>query len=207
MSVFLKIDPENPETEVLEEPARILREGGVVIIPTETVYGIAAVYNQTKAIKRIYQIKKRSIDKSLTIHLRKTSEIQTFAKEVNDSAKRIIERLLPGPLTLILKGKQGLTIGIRVPRNLVFEKLSERVGEPLVATSANLSGAADPTRISEIDHDLLSEADCVIDSGPTTFEGPSTVIDLTKNPPCVRRAGAVPRGQIEEVLGWVATSG
>ncbi len=168
-----------------EEAAAVIKKGGLVVVPTDTLYAISASALNEEAVKRVFAAKGRDFNKPISIIVHDIGEIGKYAETV-----RGIERYLPGPYTLLLKRRIGtlpdvLTagqdkIGIRIPDHPIPVKLAGLCG-PITATSANLSGGKNPTRIEEV----TVKADLAIDDGPTKLGGPSTIVDLSEGRPKV----------------------
>ncbi|MSQ14976.1 MAG: threonylcarbamoyl-AMP synthase [Dehalococcoidia bacterium] len=184
----------------LEKAATLLRDGGVVAFPTDTVYGLGAHFLNARAIRRIYLIKGRSEKKPLQLILSDVSEVETVADEVPDIFWQLAARFLPGGLTLVLKKSDRVpltvtagvaTVAIRVPDNNVALDLVKRAGIPLAATSANRSGRPSMTTARDVLNELGRCLDAVVDGGPAKLGRDSTVLDLTQSPPRILREGAI----------------
>lgn len=193
---YIKINAENPEKEKIEMALDVLRDGGVLIYPTDTVYGLGANATNEKSIQKIFSIKKRAAGKPISICLSKVEDIKKVAF-LNKTSEKIIKKILPGPLTLILKKKEHISsiltghsnkIGIRIPDNLICQKLAMEF--PITTTSANISGKKVPQSAEEAQNQLGDKVDLIIDTGPSTNPLASTVVDLTYSPPRVLREGA-----------------
>lgn len=197
----LKIDPDNPEPGLIRSAARLIRSGKLVAFPTETVYGIAAKFSDKKAIERLYRVKGRERGKPFTVHIADTGMIEKMGCRVTRSARRLIDRFWPGPLTVILGSKGGQKTGFRMPANKVALELIKAAGVPVVAPSANISGKAPPTDARGVLSGLGGSIELVIDSGPASVGVESTVVDLTVTPPAVLREGAISAGEIFRVIG------
>jgi len=193
---LIKINPENPETAKIEMAREILRQGGTLVYPTDTVYGLAANIFHEKAVLNIYEIKKRSKDKPISICLSQTQDIKTVA-QLSPDLEKIIQEILPGSYTLILNKNENLQsrvtagtdkIGIRIPNNLICRELSRKF--PITTTSANISGHQPPLSAREAQKELDDKPDMILDSGPCSGGVSSTVVDLTVTPPRIVREGA-----------------
>ncbi len=145
---IVKVDPFNPDENYLKEAASILARGGLVIIPTETVYGIAANMADNQAIERLSLIKKRPQDKPFSLHINEKEKIEYFTRDMPIGAYKLIGKFWPGPLTLILKGIDQSTVGLRMPDNAVALKIISSLGNPVALPSANLSGRPAPENSS-----------------------------------------------------------
>lgn len=187
----VKIDPKRPDKKIIASAADIVKKGGLVVFPTETVYGIAANLLDDKAITKLYEVKNRPRSKPFTAHISGIKMIEKMSCKVTRGAKALIDRFWPGPLTIILKSENGKKIGFRMPANRIALEFIKAVGAPIAASSANLSGKAAPTSTEEILKDLEGKVDMVLDAGLTDIGLESTVIDLTAEPPKVLREGAI----------------
>ena len=191
VTVVLKVDPRRPDAAAIACGARVIREGGLVGFPTETVYGLAANRSDRKAIDRVYAVKKRSRGKPLTVHISDTAMVRMMGCRLTGSAKVLAEKFWPGPLTIVLKSASGRKIGFRMPANKVALRLIAASRVPVVAPSANLSGTRPPTSASAVLKGLGGTIDLVIDGGRTTVGIESTVIDVSVSPAVILREGAI----------------
>lgn len=175
---------------------KIVKNGGIIIFPTDTVYGIGTYFSNKKGIEKIYKIKKRDKSKKIAYLIGYKKDIKKFVKKINFPAKLLMKKFWPGPLTLILKEKNS-TIGVRMPANIISLQILRRVG-PLATTSANLSGEKSPATFQEISQELLRKVDLVIDAGQV--EGvPSTVIEVGQQIKIIRE-GKIKLKLIEKIL-------
>lgn len=197
----VKIDPKRPDRDKIGSAAKAIREGKLVAFPTETVYGIAVNALDEKAVGKLYDIKKRPKNKPFTIHIADIGMIESLGCALTKDALCLISRFWPGPLTIILKSKDGKVLGFRIPANTVALELIKASGVPIVAPSANLSGKAAPTSADEVLKDLDGSIDVILDSGPTEVGIESTIVDLTVVPPKILREGAISREKLMKVLG------
>ena len=195
----LEIDPKDPQGAVLKYCAEVIRRGGLVVFPTETVYGIAANYLDKKAIGRLYKVKERSRTKPFTVHVAEIAAIKRMGCKIGKEAKALMNKFWPGPLTIILKSKTGASIGFRMPANRVALGLIRKAAVPVAAPSANLGGNKAPVSAQEALRDLDGKADIVIDAGPSEIGIESTVVDMTVVPPRVLREGAI---SAQELMRW-----
>lgn len=196
---IVKVDQANPDINFIKEAADILKNGGLVIMPTETVYGIAANMMDEKAVERLYEIKQRPKDKPFSVHIEEKLRIEDFARAIPPAAYKLIDKFWPGPLTLILKSKDKGNIGLRMPDNEVALRVIAQAGVPIVCPSANLSGKQAPKNFKEAIKDLEGLVDFAIDSGNTKLGIESSVVDLTIEPLQVTREGAIKKEDIERV--------
>ncbi|MBQ3431683.1 MAG: threonylcarbamoyl-AMP synthase [Clostridia bacterium] len=196
----------------LSEAAAMIRNGGIVAMPTETVYGLAANALDAEAVGKIYAAKGRQSDNPLIVHIANLSDWGKLVKSIPPKAKLLADRFWPGPLTIILKKSEivpdivsgGLdTVAVRMPKNKIAFRFIKECGVPLAAPSANLSGAPSPTKFSHVKHDLDGKVDGMIDGGDCMVGVESTVITLADEVPVILRPGRVTAEQIERVIGKV----
>lgn len=168
---------------LINKAAQIIRDGGLVGFPTETVYGIAADPVNKKAVSRLNKIKKRPKGKPYTIHIAYKKDVYRYVNSISPFAKKLIKQYWPGPLTLLLKDKRGRKIGFRMPDNPIALALIRAVGRPIIAPSANISGQPSPVQAE----DVCKGLDLVLNGGPTKYRKDSTILDLTVTPPRIIR--------------------
>lgn len=181
----------------IRQAVRVLRQGGVIIFPTETVYGLGAAQTNPRAQRRIFQLKGRPKNKPLIVHIAKKSALQVFASHVPPLARKLAREFWPGPLTLVLQARSRKTIALRMPNHPVALALIRAAG-PLAAPSANFSGEKPPTRVSEIPVALIRQVDLILDAGPTSVRVPSTIIDFTRKTPRLLRLGALSKQELQK---------
>lgn len=198
----LKVDPRKPENEAIEKAAKVLQLGGIVVYPTETLYGLGANIMDTGSIERLFEIKGRRDDKPVSIAFRDVEQAEKYAV-FNKTAKRLAQFMLPGPLTMVLPARINLgdmfggdRMAVRVPSGAVAHAILEKTRFPVTATSANISGQADPVCAKDAIGQIGDKVDLVLDGGDCEHGKPSTVVDLTKEEPIFLREGAVPRSRI-----------
>lgn len=200
------------ESVWLSEAEKILKEGGLVAIPTETVYGLAANALDEGAAARIYEAKGRPSDNPLIVHIADMDMMDELVSELPDTALRLAERFWPGPLTMILPKSPkvpygttgGLdTVAIRMPSHPVARKLIHKTHIPLAAPSANTSGRPSPTRAEHVFDDLNGKIEMILDDGPVGIGIESTIIDLSGETPMLLRPGYITREMLSEVIGTV----
>ena len=194
---------ENERKNVLEFLKEEILNGKIIICGTDTLYGISANALNENAVKKVYEIKRRDFSKPLSICVKDKEDIEKYAY-VNDLAKKIIDKFLPGALTIILKKKQIIPdvvakdyIGIRIPDEDIIRELSV---VPLTTTSANISGKESPTSIDEIDREVLEKVDYVVDIGKCKHSKPSTIIKIEDDKIIPIREGVIPISEIIEAL-------
>jgi tRNA threonylcarbamoyl adenosine modification protein (Sua5/YciO/YrdC/YwlC family) len=196
---IVKVNPQKPAEVYLKEAAQIISKGGLVIIPTETVYGIAADMSNANALDRLYEIKKRPRDKPFSLHIEEKSKVEEFAQEIPISAYKLMYRFWPGPLTLILKSKNQGTVGLRMPDNEIAKRVIALAGVPVACPSANLSGRAAPVNFQDAIRGMNGLVDFAIDAGNTRLGLESSIVDLTSGHAQVIREGAINKEDILKV--------
>lgn len=184
----------------LERAARILRAGGLVAFPTETVYGLGAKALDRRAIARLYRAKRRARNKPCTIMIADRRAVRRMGCRVTPAASRVMERFWPGPLTVILKARSGKRVGFRVPRHSIALKLVRLVRVPLAVPSANISGTRAPKTAGAVARQLAGVIDLILDGGRADIGIASTVVDLTAAPRVLRK-GAITEAEIRAVYG------
>ncbi|MBN2831300.1 MAG: threonylcarbamoyl-AMP synthase [Candidatus Omnitrophica bacterium] len=197
---IVRIDPKHIKEEYIHEAAHILNSGGLVILPTETVYGIGANMLNQKAVARLYEIKKRPKDKPFSIHIAKKDKVEDFARVIPVSAYKLMDKFWPGPLTLILRVIKGATVGLRMPDNEIALKVISQVHDPVVLPSANLSGNPAPSDFEQAIGDLEGLVDFAIDAGEANLGIESSIVDLSKDKPDFLRIGAIKKEDLERVI-------
>ena len=211
-TVMLKVDAQEPDIEKVRAAARIIRKGGLVAFPTETVYGLGADALNSKAVKGLFEAKKRPMDNPPIIHVENVNDVYKLAKHIPMKADKLMKEFWPGPLTLILKRSESVpditvagldTVAIRMPQNAVALILIRESRCPLAAPSANLAGKPSPTTAVHVLEDLNGRIDAILDGGKTRIGVESTVIDLSVDPPMVLRPGGTVIEELTRVLGEV----
>jgi len=203
----VKIDPKNPDYNIIKEAALIIKQGGLVIYPTETCYGLAANALDPKAVKRVYEVKGRPYNKPLSIAVSDLEMAKRYAY-FTPEAEKLVKELLPGPLTIALPKKPEIPdivnpdrIAIRIPNNLIAILLIKEAGIPITATSANKTGDPPPYNINDAINSLVGSVDFVIDAGQLPKVQPSTIVDFTEKPyPLITRVGPIPPSKILKIL-------
>ena len=199
------------ESEI-SKAAKIIRSGGLVAIPTETVYGLAANALDGKAVSKIFVAKGRPMDNPLIVHIASVDDIENLVSEFPEKAHLLAKHFWPGPLTMILPKSKiipdevsaGLeTVAVRFPSNKTAQKIIAESGVPLAAPSANSSGYPSPTEASHVKEDLFGKIDAIVDGGKCNVGVESTVITLASDVPRLLRPGAVTLEQIKDVIGEV----
>jgi tRNA threonylcarbamoyl adenosine modification protein (Sua5/YciO/YrdC/YwlC family) len=196
---ILNIDPDNPQPEHIIKAAEVLKQGGIIAFPTETVYGLGADFFNKKAVKKLYEIKQRPQDKPFTVQIADLQDIERFECEISPLARELIERFWPGPLTLIFDTAKSGKVGIRMPNNIIALELIRQSNTLIAAPSANMSGHRPPKEAKEVIDQFKDKVDLILDGGETQLGKESTVIDLTVFPYRIARSGVIPKEKIIEV--------
>lgn len=202
---MLKIDALSTNEKVIRLGARILREGGLVAFPTETVYGIGANCLDEKALERLYKVKNRPVNKPFTIHISHVDSIREAQCEITKFAEKLIKTFWPGPLTIIFKFENG-KLGFRMPANSVAKALISKSGVPVAAPSANISGDKPPTNAKDIIRTMEGKIDLILDAGETEHGEESTIVDTSVTPYKIVRSGALREEKINEVWKSVVSN-
>ena len=199
--------------DALYRAAEIIKNGGLVAIPTETVYGLGASALADEAVARIFTVKGRPQDNPLIIHVHGAEALEQWCEDVPQAACELAERFWPGPLTMVLKKKACVpdrvtagmpTVGVRCPDHPATLKIIELAGVPIAAPSANISGKPSPTTAEHVRHDIDGMVDAIVDGGDCRVGLESTIIDLSVTPPRLLRPGGVSLEQLQAVLGEVS---
>lgn len=197
----------------VEQAAAILTRGGLLGIPTETVYGLGANGLDPEAVAHIFEAKGRPQDNPLILHVPSAQWLERYCQHIPDAAYTLAERFWPGPLTMILERKPvvpdvvtaGLdTVGMRCPAHPVCRAIIAAAGVPVAAPSGNTSGRPSPTNMADMLEDMEGKIDGIVDGGPCSVGVESTIIDLTEQPPRLLRPGGVTLEELRDALGEVA---
>ncbi len=184
----------------IRRAAAVLRRGGLVCHPTDTVYGVAANALLPDAVARLYVVKERPRDRAIPLLLGDASDVERLARDIPDLAYRLMQQFWPGGLTIVLRAQPHIpdivtagsgSVALRLPDHVTPRALARELGAPLAATSANLSGRPSPRTAADVLADLNGRVEMVLDGGPCPGGVDSTVIDVTCDPPRVLRTGAI----------------
>ncbi|NLK21832.1 MAG: threonylcarbamoyl-AMP synthase [Epulopiscium sp.] len=212
-TIIRMIDPNNIDLEIIKESANIIKSGGLVAFPTETVYGLGANALNEKSIKKIFSAKGRPSDNPLIVHISSIKELSLLVCAIPDNARILVEKFWPGPLTLVFPKSEAIpeaitgglsTVAIRFPRNEIARRLIEYSGVPIAAPSANTSGKPSPTRASHVIEDLDGKVDMILDGGSVEVGLESTVVDISGEIPMVLRPGGITIEMLKEVMGNIS---
>jgi L-threonylcarbamoyladenylate synthase len=211
-TVMLKVDSQKPDIEKVRVAAKIIRKGGLVAFPTETVYGLGADALNPKAVLALFKAKKRPIDNPPIVHIENIHDVYRLAEQIPPTADQLMSEFWPGPLTLVFKRSKNVpdltvaglsTIAIRMPQHPVALALIRESKCPIAAPSANLAGKPSPTSANHVFNDLNGRIDAILDGGPTRIGVESTVLDLSVDPALVLRPGGTPLEALRKILGDV----
>lgn len=200
MAEIIVIDKKRPLADQLDKALKLLEEGESIAIPTDTLYGLAALLSDENAVKEVYKIKKRDIKNPIPILIDSLSSLDLYAREILPYAKNLAKMFWPGPLTMIFKPTQLVPpiicserdgVGIRVSDNKIVDFFMSKVGV-ITGTSANLSGGADPINAQIVNEQIGNKIKLIVDSGPSLLKKGSTVIDVREKFPELIREGVVP---------------
>ncbi len=206
---ILKIDPVNPQPARIKEAAWLIREGRLVAFPTDTVYGLGADAFNEEAVERVFEVKRRSKDKPLSIFVCDFADVEPLAEDISSPALMLAGYFWPGALTLIFKAGREVPgfltsgsnkVGIRIPNDKISLALVKAAGTPLTGSSANLSGKPELLTAAEVERELGGSIELIVDGGGTDRRECSTVIDVSNGQPRVLRWGVVSRAMVQEVL-------
>jgi tRNA threonylcarbamoyl adenosine modification protein (Sua5/YciO/YrdC/YwlC family) len=193
---ILRIDFLDIKDEDIREAADSIRSGGLVIIPTETVYGVAVNMLHQKAVERLYAIKQRPKDKPFSIAIDKKERVEEFARDIPIAAYKLMSKFWPGPLTLVLKGVEQPSVGLRIPDDEIALRIIEQTKAPILLPSANLFGKPAPVNFETAIQDLNGRVDLAIDAGPVKLGIESSIVDVRVEPLQITRVGAISREDI-----------
>lgn len=205
MSKVIHIDPDNPSAEAINLAATVLREGGIVVFPTETVYGIGASANSCIGPQEIIDIKMRPENKPLPWLVESEDSLEVYGVDVPEYAHRLARAFWPGALTIVVKAASMVapefrddrgTVALRCPDHEVVQELIRASGNAIITTSANTSGLPPASSFAELEERIIAAADLTLDGGETLHGLASTVVDCTGAEPVVTRVGTVPAEQI-----------
>ncbi len=196
----LLIDPFNPQPELILKAASSIKKGGIVLFPTRCLYGLGADAFNPEAVDRVFKIKQRPYNKPVSVLIKDTDDLHILIKHVPSTAKCIMDNFWPGQITIVFEAKSNISrnltggtgkIGIRMPEHPVAFSLVNEVDGPITGTSANISGKAGCSVISDLDVQIADKIDMILDAGPLKGGAGSTVIDVTTPFPTILREGYV----------------
>lgn len=211
-TIYQKIDRLKPDPQIIEAAATMIRQGGLVAFPTETVYGLGANGLDPLAVERIFLAKGRPADNPLILHIAERQELSGLVSEIPDWLKPVLDIYWPGPLTVVLRRNRHIpdqvtagldSVAVRLPASTVARALIRAAGVPVAAPSANLSGRPSPTTAEAVMEDLFDRVDIVLDGGVCDVGLESTVLDCTTDCPTILRPGGVTLEMLQDLLGSV----
>ena len=215
MTQVLELNPEHPQQDAITLAASIIRDGGLVAFPTETVYGLGANAMNENAVQKIFEAKGRPSDNPCIVHVSNRQMLEQVSTAINPNAELLMKNFWPGPLTLVLDRKSDVpslvsaglsTIAVRMPNNKIALELIQASGVPIAAPSANSSGRPSPTTAMHVFDDLTGRVDLIIDGGATKIGIESSVLDMTTDPPIILRPGWVTAEMLQSVIGVLGDS-
>ena len=208
MEKYLNIN-NSKDYQKLRYSAEIIKNGGIVVFPTETDYGIGTNGLDKEAVERLYKIKERPLNKPISLLVSDYEMIEKVVKDINELEYKIMKKFFPGPLTIILNKKDivpdivtsgGSTVGIRMPEEEITRKLIEYAGVPIAAPSANISGKASGIDLQEIIKEFGDKVDCYIDGGKSKIGIGSTIVKVENNTIKILREGSISKKEIEDLI-------
>ena len=210
-SLIKKIHPKEPEPEIVEEAAEVIQRGGVVVFPTQCLYGLGADAMNPNAVERIIDIKQRPQDNPILVLIHSKKQLEMLVEEIPPNADAIMEGFWPGKVTLVFEARDILPglltaqtgkIGVRLPGHPVAAAIVQQIKSPVTGTSANVSGRPGCNSLTDMDPQITGQVDLVLDAGTLQGGVGSTVVDVTGEPPRILREGQVTANQIlESVTG------
>lgn len=212
MTDILRLDPTLPAAAAIVAAALVLKAGGVVVLPTDTVYAVAADLNDAAAVRRIYQLKNRPDAKALPVLIGDRGQLDELAADVPPAAAALLDYYWPGPLTLIFNKKPGAaaaasaglpTVAVRRPGTMICQAILAEAGTPLASSSANLSGGIPPRDLADVAPAITAGVDLIVDGGVCPDGQASTILDVSGPIWRVLRQGRVTRAAIETAVGRV----
>jgi L-threonylcarbamoyladenylate synthase len=211
-TVLLQVDAQKPQTALIQQAAAIIRAGGLVAFPTETVYGLGADALNADAVLALFKAKERPLDNPPIVHIADDKTVYKLAEEISAKAEQLMHQFWPGPLTLVFKKYQDVpdvttagldTVAVRMPKHPVALALIRESGCPIAAPSANLAGKPSPTNAKHVLDDLNGRIDAILDGGSVHIGVESTVLDVSVDPPMLLRPGGVALEALRKAVGEV----
>ena len=200
MALILKIDPVQPEADLIAQATAVLKGGGVIAYPTETFYGLGVDATNVKAVERLFAVKGRDFKNPIPVVVGDIAILNQVVTDVPPLAQKLIDRFWPGPLTLVFSAAPVIPdrltadtgkIGVRISSHPIARLLTGQLGSPLTSTSANRSGQKECITAQEVMEKIGDDLDGIIDGGETPGGRGSTILDITQNPPVVLRSGVI----------------
>jgi L-threonylcarbamoyladenylate synthase len=210
---ILRLSTEEKNKRIIRQAAEVIKKGGLLSFPTETVYALGADATNEKAVEKVFGLKKREMDKPMAVFLSGPEELNRFVRAVSSPATKLMESFWPGPLTLIFKAKTGMLdyltgregkLGVRVSSSGLVQMLLSKTKTPLTATSANLSGKKEPVSAGEVLRYFGGKIDLILDGGPAKKGLPSSVVDVSGDVPILIREGRISFDELKRVVPELA---
>ena len=204
-----KINPDAPDPRLISEAVNIIRKVGIIAFPTKGLYGIGADAFNFKAVKRIFDIKRRPLNKPVLVLINDLKDLDRLATHVPKTAKLIIDAFWPGNITIVFKAKEALPdnltagsgkVGARLPVHKVSRALVDRINGPITGTSANISGKTGCSNVEDMDISIIDKLDLILDAGHLKGGPGSSVIDVTLDPPEILREGEISKKKILNII-------
>ena len=208
-SHIVKVSPVSPENKIIEQAGKIVTQKGVIIFPAQYLYGIAVNALDSDAIKKIFVIKKRSLQNPLLVLIKNRQKIDALVSSIPDTAEKLIEKFWPGNVTIVFNASKQVPdlitaetgkIGLRMPLHPVAKALVDTANYPITGTSANISDTPATNTIDTIDPYIIQNADMILDAGKLKTGLGSTVVDITQNPVKIIRHGQIPQSDITRAI-------
>ena len=205
----IQINPEKPQDHFIDQAVRVIKSGGVVAFPTRSLYGLGADALNPEAVRHIFKIKNRSLDKPILVLIKDRNSISEIANDIPPAAVRIMDAFWPGNVTIVLEATPDLPealtagtgkIGVRLPQHPVAFALVKAFDGPITGTSANISGERGCSRVSDLDNGVTSKLDLILDAGTLKEGKGSTIVDVTVYPPEVVREGEISAAEISSLF-------
>lgn len=212
-TIIEQIDIRQMDKETIKKAGDILKSGGLVAFPTETVYGLGADALNEDAAKKIYEAKGRPSDNPLIVHIADMEALDNITEIIPETASSVARKFWPGPLTMIFRKTEAVplgttggldTVAVRMPKHPAAKEIIRAGGGYIAAPSANTSGRPSPTTAQHVEEDLDGKIDMIVDGGPVEIGVESTILDMTVNPPMILRPGAVTKEMLEDLIGKVS---
>jgi L-threonylcarbamoyladenylate synthase len=207
---YFKVDAKNPKTNALNRAADLIKAGGVIVYPTDTLYGFGVNIKNSMAMDKLYELKGRELHKPISLMINTKSQAEALIGQLNPEESRIFDTLLPGKITLLLRKKKNIElaelkgwdkIGFRIPNTKLCHNLVAQVGGPISSTSANFTNQENITTVEQIIDLFGRKIDLILDSGPIDSTKGSSILDTSTSPPTLIREGDISKSEIEERLG------
>ena len=211
-TLTIAVDPKAPQADVIRQAVEVLRRGGLVAFPTDTLYALGADALATDAVERVVAVKGRGRGKPLSVLVPSVEAIEALGVSLSDGLRRVLRTFWPGPLTVVVRAGGRFpaaltaatgTIGLRIPGGPVAHAVLAGFGGPVIGTSANKAGGPDPGDAKTVQRAIGGQIDLIVDGGKVVLGVPSTVLDCTAEPARILREGAIPRAKLAAAIALV----